>query len=148
MGQENYTVTRGDVTSPGLSYRVTATREAPVLSKIGQISIIVKDVERATAYYRDVLGLKFLFAAPNLAFFDAAGTWLMLGLPEGEFTSASILYFDVDDIAGEHRTLKGKGVEFRTEPHVVHRDGSRELWLADFRDGEGNTFCLRQWRQA
>lgn len=121
-----------------------------MLSKIGQIAIIVRDMERATAFYRDVLGLKFLFAAPNLAFFDAGGTWLMLSPPElPEFDHpSSILYFDVDDIVAVHAAFKKKGVEFRTEPHVVHRDGSRELWLADFRDGEGNTFCLRQWRQA
>ena len=120
-----------------------------MLGKIGQIAIIVRDVNRATAYYRDVLGLKFLFAAPNLAFFDAGGTWLMLTPPEGEFTNHSnILYFDVDDIIAEHGRMKTGGVEFRTEPHAVHRDGGRELWLADFRDGEGNTFCLRSWRPA
>lgn len=120
-----------------------------MLSRIGQIAVNVQDLDRAVAFYRDVLQIKFLFAAPRLAFFDAGGTWLMLSPPEiPEFDHpASILYFDVDDIAAEHRRLKAKQVEFRTEPHAVHRDGTRELWLADFRDGEGNTFCLRTWKQ-
>jgi methylmalonyl-CoA/ethylmalonyl-CoA epimerase len=119
-----------------------------VLSKIGQIAINVRDMERATAFFRDTMGLKFLFAAPNLAFFDAGGIWLMLSPPtEREFDHpASLLYFDVDDIAAEHARMKSAGVEFRTEPHVVHRDATRELWLADFRDTEGNTFVLRSMK--
>ena len=118
-----------------------------MLSRIGQIAVNVHDVARATAFYRDVLGLKFLFAAPKLTFFDAGGTWLMLGLadkPEFDHPS-SILYFDVDDITAVHAALAAKGVVFRSEPHLVHRDGARALWLADFRDTEGNTFCLRSW---
>ena len=119
-----------------------------MLNKIGQIAINVRDVDRATAFYRDVLGLTFLFAAPQMAFFDVGGVWLMLGLPvEPEFDhAASILYFDVDDIQAVYETMQGRGAEFRTAPHVVHRDGSRELWLADFRDTEGNTFALRRWK--
>lgn len=120
-----------------------------MLKKIGQIAVIVQNVERATAFYKDVLGLKFLFPAPNMAFFEVGGVWLMLTLPEKEFSShSSILYFDVDDIQAEHRRMAAQGAAFRTEPHVVHRDGQKELWLADFGDGEGNTFALRAWKQA
>ena len=121
-----------------------------MLSKIGQIAIRVMNLERATACYRDVLGLKFLFAAPGLAFFDAGGTWLMLSpaeLPEFDHP-ASILYFDVDDIGAEHARMRSAGVEFRAEPHRVHKEPRRELWLADFLDGEGNTYALRQWKNA
>jgi len=119
-----------------------------MLKRIGQIAINVHDIERATAFYRDVLGLPFLFAAPRMAFFDCGGTWLMLALPDApEFDhAASILYFDVDDIGAEYERIRAKGAEFRTEPHRVHRDGTRELWLADFRDTEGNTFALRTWK--
>ena len=118
-----------------------------MLSKIGQIAVNVHDMPRATAFYRDVLGLTFLFAAPNLTFFDAGGTWLMLSRAEqAEFDHpSSILYFEVDDITGVHAALEAKGVQFRTTPHAVHREAGRELWLADFLDGEGNTFCLRSW---
>jgi methylmalonyl-CoA/ethylmalonyl-CoA epimerase len=120
-----------------------------MLNRIGQIAIIVQDVERATAFYRDVMGLKFLFPAPGMAFFEVGGVWLMLTLPaEGFDKHASLLYFDVDDIDAEYQRMKGQGAKFRKEPHVVHRDGDRQLWLADFDDTEGNTYALRAWRQA
>ena len=118
-----------------------------MLNRIGQIAIVVHDVERATAFYRDVMGLKFLFPAPNMAFFEVGGVWLMLTLPaEGFDQRSSILYFDVDDIAADYQRMRGQGAKFRKEPHVVHRDGGRELWLSDFDDTEGNTFALRQWK--
>ncbi len=118
------------------------------LSKVGQISVRVRNVERATAFYRDALGLPFLFAFPGMAFFDAGGTWLYLtNQVEPEFDHpASILYFDVEDIAAAHVAMAGRGVTFRTAPHVVHRAEGRELWLADFVDGEDNTFAIRQWK--
>ncbi len=123
--------------------------EAFGLARIGQIAVRVRDLDRAVAFYRDVLGMAFLFRVPNLAFFDCGGTWLMLGGAEPAFDHpASILYFDVEDIAAAYETLKGRGVAFRDAPHVVHRDGARELWLAFFADGEDNTFAIRQWRSA
>ena len=119
-----------------------------MLNKIGQIAVNVKDPERATAFYRDTLGMKYLFSAPpGLSFFDANGTWLMLGPPsDPEFDHpSSILYFEVADIKATHAALKQKGVEFRTEPHCIHRQDGKELWLCDFRDSEGNTHALRSW---
>ena len=119
-----------------------------MLGKIGQIAVNAKDIERATAFYRDTLGMAFLFAAPPMmAFFDAGGTWLMLSLPSApEFDHASsILYFDVPDIRAAHQALKAKGVDFRSEPHMITRQAGKELWLADFRDSEGNTHALRSW---
>ena len=120
------------------------------LSKIGQISVRVRDLERAIAFYRDVLGLPFLFQAPQMAFFDAAGTWLYLTtFAEPEFDHpSSVLYFEVEDIAAAHAALRQRGVAFRTAPHAIHRDAGRELWLADFQDGEDNTFALRSWKNA
>lgn len=119
-----------------------------MLTKIGQIAIRVHDLARATAFYRDVLGLTFLFAAPNLAFFEIGGVWLMLSPAEQpEFDhAASLLYFDVADIAAAHAALQAKGATFRSAPHLVHRDGPRELWLSDFYDSEQNTYALRQWK--
>jgi methylmalonyl-CoA/ethylmalonyl-CoA epimerase len=118
------------------------------LSKVGQISIRVRDVARATAFYRDALGLKLVFAFPGMAFFDAAGTWLYLtDKVEPEFDHpSSILYFDVADIEGAHAAMAGRGVRFRSAPHQVHREPTRALWLADFEDGEDNLFALREWK--
>src|SRR6478672_12066095 len=98
-----------------------ATGEAVHLSAIGQIAVNVKDLARATAFYRDVLGMKFLFAPPGLAFFDAGGVRLMLTNAERtEFDHpASILYYKVGDIAGTHRALSDRGVKVEEVPHVV-----------------------------
>lgn len=116
------------------------------LAALGQIALSVDDVERATAFYRDVLGVPFLFSAPpGMAFFDCAGVRLLLGTPETpEERRSSILYFRVTAIAEAHRTLAGRGVEFVQEPHAVHRGEGYELWLAFFHDGEGNTHALME----
>jgi methylmalonyl-CoA/ethylmalonyl-CoA epimerase len=102
------------------------------------------DVERAVRFYRDTLGLPFLFAAPpSLAFFDCNGVRLMLSAPEPGFDHpGSVLYFAVDDIAAMHDTLRSRGVVFRTAPHKIATLADREVWLADFQDSEGNTLAL------
>jgi len=114
------------------------------LGAIGQIAMPVRDLARATAFCRDVLGLPFLFAAPQLAFFDCGGVRLMLGLPEAaEFDHpGSILYFRVPDIGAAHDELRAKGVSFRGPPHCIARLPTHALWLAFFDDLDGNTLAL------
>jgi len=114
------------------------------LARIGQIAINVQDVERATAFYRDVLALPFLFAAPGLAFFDCGGVRLMLSRPEKpEFDHpASILYYKVEDITAAHQRLAERGARFEGEPHVVHKAGDHDLWMAFLHDSEGNLLAL------
>lgn len=114
------------------------------LSRIGQIAINVQDVERATAFYRDALGMKHLFSAPGMAFFDCDGVRLLLGAPEKpeDDHPSSILYFTVPDAKEAHRVLAGRGVAFEGEPHVVHRTDAYELWMAFFHDSEGNLLAL------
>ena len=114
------------------------------LSRIHQVSMRVHDVDRAVRFYRDALGLQFLFAAPpRLAFFDCGGVRLMLSTPEAGFDHpGSILYFAVDDIRQMYATLKARGVAFRGEPHKIATLADREVWLADFGDTEGNTLAL------
>lgn len=114
------------------------------LSRIQQISMRVHDIERAVRFYRDALGLPFLFeAAPRLAFFDCAGVRLMLSTPEPGFDHpGSILYFAVEDIGRARDTLASRGVQFRSAPHKIATLADREVWLADFEDTEGNTLAL------
>jgi methylmalonyl-CoA/ethylmalonyl-CoA epimerase len=114
------------------------------LSSIGQIAIVVKDVERATAFYRDVLGMKFLFAYPGLAFFDCDGTRLMLSRAEKKEYDhpSSILYFRIPDIRSAYQTLRERGVEFEDEPHLVARMTDHDLWMSFFRDLDDNIFAL------
>ena len=114
------------------------------LSRIHQISMRVHDVERAVRFYRDALGLPFLFAAPpRLAFFDCAGVRLMLSTPDPGFDHpGSVVYFAVEDIRQTHEALGSRGVAFRTGPHKIATLADREVWLADFDDTEGNTLAL------
>lgn len=114
------------------------------LSRIHQISMPAPDVDRAVRFYRDTLGLPFLFAAPpRLAFFDCGGVRLMLSTPEPGFDRpGSVLYFAVEDIRQMHDVLTSRGVAFRTAPHKIATLADREVWLADFEDSEGNTLAL------
>ena len=114
------------------------------LDRIGQIAINVGDVARAVQFYRDTLGLRFLFEVPKLAFFDCGGVRLMLSLPESkEFDHpGSVLYYKVADINASHAALKARGVEFIDEPHLIARMPDHDLWMVFFHDSEGNTLGL------
>ena len=115
------------------------------LGKIAQIAVIVHDLERATAFYRDKLGMKFLFSVPpKMAFFDCEGIRLMLGIPERPDLDhpSSILYFKVDNIDAAHDTLSRRGVHFETKPALIAPMQTYDLWLAEFRDSENNVLAL------
>jgi len=114
------------------------------LDRIGQIAINVKDLARAVRFYRDTLGMRFLFEVPNLAFFDCGGVRLMLSPPEKpEFDHpGSVLYYKVADITATFAALKGRGVDFIDEPHLIARMPDHDLWMVFFRDSEGNTLGL------
>ena len=115
------------------------------LGTIGQIHVSVTDVDRSVVFYRDVLGIPFLFRVPGqpMAFFDCDGVRLYLGVPESEdFQSRGVLYFTVQDIGEAHRVLVDRGVTFRDEPHLVHRTEGSELHMAFFTDPDGNNLAL------
>lgn len=116
----------------------------PTLSRIAQISMTVRDVPRAVAFYRDALGLRHLFdAGPTMSFFDCDGIRLMLTLPErGEAPANSIIYFRVDDLHATFRLLAGRGVAFDRAPHLVARTPAHALWMAFLRDSEGNLLAI------
>ena len=117
----------------------------PTLSRIGQIFVNVKDFDRAIAFYRDTLGMTFLFQAPpNMAFFDCDGIRLMLAIPERpEFDHpSSILYFKVEDIQAVYDALVGRGARFESKPMLIAPMETHDLWLAEFRDSENNVLAL------
>lgn len=117
----------------------------PAIERIGQISIVVDDLEAAIAFYRDKLGLALLFRAPpSLAFFDCGGVRLMVdGAAEGDGAhGTSILYYKVPDIRAAHEALVQQGVEFVQPPHEVARMADHALWLAFLRDPAGNVLAL------
>jgi len=114
------------------------------IKNIGQISIITHDLRRATAFYRDTLGLPLLFTAGNLAFFDCGGVRLMLGpaeTPELDHPS-SILYFRVPEINAAHKRLLELGVQIVAPPRLIAPMKTYDLWMVAFRDSEGNLLEL------
>ena len=114
------------------------------LEKIGQIAIPVTDIDRAVAFYRDVLGMKFLFQAPpGLGFFDCGGVRLMLDLPAREQAGrGGVIYYKVDDLQAAFDTLSKRGVTVEAKPHLIARMTDHELWMAFFRDPDENAFAL------
>jgi methylmalonyl-CoA/ethylmalonyl-CoA epimerase len=110
---------------------------------LGQVAVSIQDIERAIAFYRDTLGLKFLFRAGHLAFFDLGGVRLMLSPPERDHKEfSSVLYFRVSHIQKAYAQLKAEKVEFVGAPNMIARMPDHELWLAEFKDGEGNFMAL------
>jgi catechol 2,3-dioxygenase-like lactoylglutathione lyase family enzyme len=115
------------------------------LGTIGQVAVNAHDIKRATAFYRDVLGMKFLFEAGNLAFFDCDGVRLMLDIPEDKQFDhpSSVLYFRVGDINSAVATLRSRGVTFfEGDPHIVAKMPDHDLWMGFFRDTEENIMAL------
>ncbi len=112
---------------------------------LAQVMIPVEDLARATDFYRDTLGLPFLFAAPpQMAFFMCGSVRLLVGVLPADRPRqrGGALYFQVPDIQTVFATLRDKGVRFLSEPHVVHRTPTSELWLAEFKDPDENQLAL------
>jgi methylmalonyl-CoA/ethylmalonyl-CoA epimerase len=116
------------------------------LGRIVQIAISVRDMARGVRFYRDVVGLTFLFEAPNVAFFDCAGIRLMLGQAPASAPApgGTYLYFDSADIERDHRVLVERGAGDVRAPHVVANLGDKKVWLAELTDPDGNVFSLMQ----
>lgn len=115
------------------------------VSGLGQVALTVSDVARSTAFYRDAVGLRFVFAAePSLAFLDFGNVRLMLSAPEGEFTpgSGTVLYVRVADIMASHAAMSGRGVTFRDAPHLVAPMPDHDLWMCFFKDPDGHPLAL------
>jgi methylmalonyl-CoA/ethylmalonyl-CoA epimerase len=110
-------------------------------SRIGQIAVNIKDLDRAVGFYRDVLGLTFLFQAPpSLAFFDCGGVRLMLSPPEGPEHDhpASVIYYVVDDLEAAYAGIVARGAESFDGPHLIAKMPDHDLWMAFVKDTEGN----------
>ena len=115
------------------------------LAHIEQIAIPIRELARATAFYRDILGMKLLFEVPpTLAFFDCDGIRLALSTSSDPMYDppGSIVYYRVADIEAAHLDLEGRGVEFLQGPHRIAELGDVEIWMAFFEDTEGNTLAI------
>ena len=124
---------------------MTAAAPAASRTSLGQIALTVSDVQRSSAFFRDKVGLRFLFAAgPTLAFLDLGGVRLMLSAPEGDFTpgSSTVLYLKVPDIDVAFADMKARGVSFVDTPHLIAPMPDHDLWMTFFRDPDGHTLAL------
>jgi catechol 2,3-dioxygenase-like lactoylglutathione lyase family enzyme len=117
------------------------------LGPIGQIARAVKDISKAEAWYRDVLGLPHMYTYGKLAFFDCGGTRLFLeehsGIETPGLKNDSVLYFRVPDINAAAGELESRGVKFVSPPHMIfkHPDGMEE-WMAFFEDCDGGVLSI------
>jgi methylmalonyl-CoA/ethylmalonyl-CoA epimerase len=123
---------------------MNTTTAAVHLDEIAQVALTAIDLDEARTFYRDVLGMKFLFDAGSMTFFQCGSVRLLIGTAEQGTASASptILYFRVADIQAAADVLRDKGVTLSQEPHLVARMKSHDLWLAFFKDPSGNALAL------
>ena len=109
-------------------------------SSIGQIARFVSDVEKATGWFRDKLGLPHLYTFGGLSFFDCNGVRLFLNV--GDPSKNSIIYFDVPDIHAAYNHLK-EHVEIISAPHMIHKhENGTEEWMAFINDIDGQPLGL------
>ena len=117
---------------------------ATPIQDIGQIAIRTHDLPTAVEFYRDRLGLEFLFDAGHMAFFRCGDVRLMLAVPENADVDhpSSIVYFRVGDIQSSHTELSARGVPFDDDPRLIARMPDHDLWMAFFRDPDDNLLGL------
>ncbi|WP_221031612.1 VOC family protein [Actomonas aquatica] len=123
------------------------TSPTPSAPELGQVAITVADLAAATAFYRDVLGLRFLFAAgPNLAFLQAGAVRVMLSVPQGHGAPGknSALYFKVEQIVETHAAMVAKGAVNERAPAMAAPMPDHDLWIGFLRDPEGNLVGLME----
>ena len=120
------------------------------LGKIAQIALSTRDLPKAVAFYRDVVGLKLLFEVSGMAFFDAGGTRLMIGAAHftGDLQNNTYLYFDAGDWYATEDALIARGLKFEREAEVVQRAEGKEHALRFFKDPDGNALAIMGWRAA
>lgn len=111
------------------------------IEKIGQIAIAISNLKLSVEFYRDTLGLELLFEVPpGLAFFDCAGTRLMLTTLQGQESdhNTSVIYYKVTNLESARLNLKSKGIKFEREPQLAAKMDDHELWIGFLRDPDNN----------
>lgn len=126
-----------------MNYQSRTPESIVHLEKIGQIALTVTDLARARKFYEQTLGMRFLFDAGSMVFFQCGDIRFALGTgashdPRG----GTILYFEVEDLAAVYAHLATEGVDFVQPPHLVARMPDHDLWLAFFRDLDENVIGL------
>lgn len=115
------------------------------LNGVLQIALPVQNIDRATVFYRDILGLKLLMSAPNMAFFDCGGVRLYLS--SGAAPTNASIYFRTPNMAEQLTSFKENNVTIHQEPQVIAKMPDHDLWLMWFRDSEGNLLGVMEERK-
>jgi methylmalonyl-CoA/ethylmalonyl-CoA epimerase len=122
-----------------MSYQSHTPASQVQLEKIGQIALTVTDLARAKDFYGNTLGMRFLFDAGTMAFFECAEIRLLIGLAEKEAPrGGTIVYFKVEDIHAVYEILLARGVEFVDAPHLIAKMPDHDLWMTFLKDPDGN----------
>lgn len=108
------------------------------------------DVERATAWYRDKLGIEPSEANDEGTMYHLKGADMFLYASGYAGTNqATLLTFDTPDLAADMAALRAKGVDFidydmpgfKTEDGVAEMGGMKTAWC---KDSEGNILAFNQ----
>jgi methylmalonyl-CoA/ethylmalonyl-CoA epimerase len=111
-------------------------------ARLMQITLPAKDLARAVAFYRDVLGVKVLFQVKGAAFLDAGGVRLRLEEVSAAPGPANVeLYFD-DPGLTRAKLLEARGVHFVGPPETVQHLANTDVQLQEFIDPDGNALAL------
>lgn len=125
-----------------MTYQSHTPQSLVHFEKIGQIAITVEDLSKAKDFYENTLGMRFLFEAGHLVFFQCGDIRLMI--TEGKRTETArahgdtVIYFKVEDLQAVYTELTGRGVAFLEEPHLIAKMPDHDLWMAFLKDPDGN----------
>ena len=109
-----------------------------------QVALSTADLGRATAFYRDTLGLPFLFEVSGMAFFQVGAVRLMVGDagPDYKPAAGGVLYFNAPDLPDLAKALEARGVVFLHPAQTLQQTPEGDLMLRPFRDPDGNALAL------
>ncbi|MEQ4303567.1 VOC family protein [Plantactinospora sp. B6F1] len=133
---------------------LTATQPPARLGESGPIAgvgitLLVADLERSIAFYRDLLGFFEIDGGEGSAVLASGATRLVLrAIREVAPINRRLVHLnlEVNDVTAFYEELLGKGVKFTYAPRAVNRGAKLELWAAAFRDPDGHGIALTQWR--
>ncbi len=113
------------------------------------ITVLVTDLDRSIAFYRDTLGFFEIDSGSGSAVLASGDTRLVLRTVHDLSSDVGHLIhlnLEVGDVEAVHEELKAKGVSFEHGPRPVNRGDKLELWAATFYDPDGHHIALTQWR--
>jgi predicted enzyme related to lactoylglutathione lyase len=114
-------------------------------ARFEQVALTTADLSAARSFYRDRLGLRLMFEANNMLFFDVSGTRLMIAKDSARqkpTKPVSILYFHVDDFAAARKRLQGAGASLVGTVETVQSTPDGMLQLQQFEDPDGNMLAI------